>query len=264
MKPPSKMNILFIGDIVSKPGRKAISDHLPLLKEKYAIDFVIANGENAAHGKGISPHIYEQLIELGIDAITMGNHFMSKALPAHFYESATQMVRPFNIHPSAAGSGSRVFVCKGHAIRVTNLLGLAYMDELSPTSPFDALDGLLKTKQEMIHIIDFHGEATGEKNAFCWNYDGQVSAIIGTHTHVQTADERVFPKGTAFISDVGMTGAYNGVIGAKIDVMIQRARHNAGGKYDVAEGEGQLNAVVIRVDTSSGQALEIERIYIKP
>lgn len=258
------MNILFIGDIVSKPGRKAISDHLPLLKEKYAIDFVIANGENAAHGKGISPRIYEQLIELGIDVITMGNHFMSKSLPSHFYESATQMVRPLNIHPSAAGYGSRVFVCKDQAIRVTNLLGLAYMNELNPTSPFEALDSLLQTSQEAIHIIDFHGEATGEKNAFCWNYDGRVSAIIGTHTHVQTADERIFPKGTAFISDVGMTGAYDSVIGAKIEAMIQRARSNMGGKYDVADGEGQLNAVVICVDTGSGRATEIRRIYIKP
>ena len=258
------MNILFIGDIVSKPGRKAILDHLPSLRQTYAIDFVIANGENAAHGKGISPRIYQQLVELGIDAITMGNHFLSKTLPPHFYEAADKMVRPYNIHPSTAGKGSRVFACKGHAIRVTNLLGRAYMDELEPTNPFTALDDLLANQEPMIHIVDFHGEATGEKNAFCWNYDGRVTAIIGTHTHVQTADERVFPKGTAFISDVGMTGPYNGVIGAEIDLMIERAKNNTGGRYDVAQGEGQLNAVVITVDENTKKATNIIRLFIKP
>ena len=258
------MKILFIGDIVSKSGRKAVLDYLPLLKTQHSIDFVIANGENAAHGKGISPRIYQQLIELGIDAITMGNHFMSKELPGSFYESATKMVRPLNIHPAAAGKGSRVFPCGDYQIRVTNLLGRAYMNELEPTSPFDALDQLLLENTEAIHIVDFHGEATGEKNAFCWNYDGKVSAIIGTHTHVQTADERIFPKGTAFISDVGMTGPYDGVIGAKIDLMIDRAKRNLGGKYDVAESEGQLNAVVITLDPTRGKAIQIERIFIKP
>lgn len=258
------MNILFIGDIVSKPGRQVVETHLSRLKLEYAIDFVIANGENSAHGKGISPRIYQNLLDAGIDAITMGNHFMSKELPNGFYESATKMIRPLNIHPSAAGVGSRSFVCKGQTIQVTNLLGRAFMPELEPTNPFDALDALLQNSPAKIHIVDFHGEATGEKNAFCWNYDGRVSAIIGTHTHVQTADERVFPKGTAFITDVGMSGPYDGVIGAKIENMIQRSRTNLGGKYEVAESEGQLNAVVIRIDELTGYAVSIHRIFIKP
>ncbi len=258
------MKILFIGDIVSKPGREALHQHLPHLKEQYAIDFVIANGENSAHGKGISPRIYQELIAEGIDAITMGNHFMSKELPNAFYTNATQLVRPLNIHPSAVGVGSRVFTCKGQTIRVTNLLGRAFMSELAPTNPFDVLDDLLIANHEKIHIIDFHGEATGEKMAFGWNYDGKVSAVIGTHTHVQTADERVLPQGTAFISDVGMSGPYDGVIGAKIENMIVRARTTLPSKYDVAESKGQLNAVVIDIDEQTGKAKTIDRIFLKP
>jgi metallophosphoesterase (TIGR00282 family) len=258
------MNILFVGDIVSKPGREALALYLPKIKAQYAIDFTIVNGENAAHGKGISPRIYQQLVDLGVDAITMGNHFMSKSLPTGFYESATKMIRPLNIHPSAAGCGSRVFDCQGTPIRVTNLLGRAYMNELEPTNPFDALESLLTQANEPIHIVDFHGEATGEKNAFCWYFDGKVSAILGTHTHVQTADERIFPLQTAFISDVGMTGPYNGVIGAKIENMIQRAKTNLGAKYEVADGQGQLNAVVLNIDKKSGKALSITRLFMKP
>lgn len=174
------------------------------------------------------------------------------------------MIRPLNIHPSAAGLGSRVFECHSKKIRVTNLLGRAYMNELEPTNPFDALESLLIAVDEPIHIVDFHGEATGEKNAFCWYFDGMVSAIIGTHTHVQTADERIFPKQTAFISDVGMTGPFNGVIGAKIENMIQRAKTNLGAKYEVADGQGQLNAVVLHIDENNGKALSITRIFIKP
>lgn len=255
------MNILFIGDIVSKVGRQMVEKYLPIIKQKYPIDVVIANGENVAHGKGINQATYNKLTALGIDIITMGNHFAAKVETNTFYKNATKMVRPLNIHPSACGVGSRVFDINGQKLRVTNLLGRVFINELNPSNPFDAFDKLLETSNETFHFVDFHAEATAEKIAFAWNYDGKISCVVGTHTHVQTADERVLPNGTGFLCDVGMTGATDGIIGARKEPMIYRVRTGLPAKYEVAEGNGMLNACYITLD-ESGKTTSIKRIYL--
>lgn len=258
------MKILFIGDIVSEVGRTLLSRLLKSMVHRNNIDFVIANGENAAHGKGINASTYHQIKEAGVDAITMGNHFITKMEPLSFYEGAASLVRPYNISPQAPGIGSRVFDVKGTKVRVTNLLGRVFMPDLQPSNPFDALETIIKNSKEMIHIVDFHAETTGEKYSFGWAFDGYVSAILGTHTHIQTADNRILPSGTAFISDVGMTGPYYSVIGAKKEEVIFRTRTGLPAKFDVAPGEGVFSAVILDIDEITGKARSIERIYLTP
>ena len=258
------MRFLFIGDVVSKVGRQMILDNLKKIKEKYDIDIVIANGENAAHGRGISLNSYNSLIDMGVNVITLGNHFNSCNKSNNFYVNATKLIRPLNIHPSATGFGTRVFDYNNINFRVTNILGRVFINALNPQNPFDVLDELLPKCKEKIHIIDFHGEATGEKMAFAWNFDGKVSAILGTHTHVQTIDNRILPSGTAYISDVGMTGPYDGIIGAKKEEIIFKTRTGLPAKFDVETGRGQLNAVVLDIDNETGKALSIKRVYISP
>jgi len=259
------MKVLFIGDIFSKVGRQMTEKYLKDIQIKHHIDFTIANGENVAHGKGINSSTYEKLVSFGIDAITLGNHFAAKTETNSFYLKAVKMIRPINIHPSASGVGTRVFDVNGIKIRVTNILGRAFITELNPSNPFDAMDELLKTCDEKIHIVDFHAEATAEKLAFAWNFDGKVTAVIGTHTHVQTADNRILPQGTGYISDVGMTGPYNGIIGGRRDSMIYRSRTGLPVKFDVeASLEGVLCGVVLDIDEENAKTRSVERIYISP
>lgn len=258
------MRILFIGDIVSEVGRALLLRHVEALKHHFDIDFVIANGENSAHGKGISANTYEHILNAGVQAVTMGNHFITRMETAQFYAEADCLIRPLNIHPLAPGVGSRVFTVKGHLVRVTNLLGRVFMNDLNPVNPFETLEQLLVTSHEKIHIVDFHAETTGEKYAFGWAFDGKVSAIVGTHTHIQTVDNRIFPNGTAFISDVGMTGPYDGIIGSKKEEVIYRNRTGLPAKFEVAVGEGVLSAVVIDIDEMTGHSRSIERIYLPP
>jgi len=258
------MNVLFLGDVVSETGRNMIATHLEALRSRYAIDFVIANGENVAHGKGITTATYEKLVRLGIDAITLGNHYITRQETDRFYTNADRLVRPYNLHPSAAGVGTRVFDVQGVKLRVTNILGRVFIRDLAPANPFDAMEEILLHAPEPLHIVDFHAEATGEKMAFGWNFDGKVSAIIGTHTHVQTTDSRILPQGTAYLSDVGMTGPYNGVIGAKKEEVIYRTRTGLPARFDVADGPGQLSGVVLTFDNATGKATAIRRLQITP
>lgn len=256
------MRLLFIGDIVGKSGRNMVFKYLPELIKKYQIDFVIANGENVTHGKGLIEHHYHQLVNNGIDCITLGNHYESKNEILEYLEGADHLVRPYNIKKDYPGVGTAVFELDDIRIRVTNLLGQAFMLE-DVDNPFEALDSIVNESHDEIHIVDFHAEATGEKQSLAWAFDGKITALIGTHTHVQTHDERILPQGTAFMCDVGMCGPYNGVLGAKREVMIKRAWKNEILRYDVENEKGSvLSAVVITIDEDSKKATAIKSVLL--
>lgn len=258
------MKVLFIGDVFSEIGRVMIMRTLSEIKRIHEIDFVICNGENAAHGKGITSAIYNKLLEFGVNAITMGNHVFSKLESSAFFNDSECLIIPNNLNKQMPGKGSRLFQVKGHTIRVTNLMGIAFINDIHAYNPFESLDELLTKTKEVIHIVDFHAEATAEKMAFAYDFDGKVSAVLGTHTHVQTVDERILPNGTAYISDVGMTGPHDGIIGAKKEEMIYRSRTGLPSRFEVAKGDGQLSAVVLDIDEESGKSRSIKRIYITP
>lgn len=256
------MKILFIGDIVGKVGRRMIREKLPYFIKKYDIDFVIANGENATHGKGLIRHHYEELIDSGVDVITLGNHFDSKSEIRKYIDSADRLVRPINLLKPYPGDGTALFDIDGITIRVTNVLGAAFMKE-EINAPYLATLELLEMGEESnIHIIDFHAEATGEKYSYAYALDGKVSAVIGTHTHVQTNDAKILPNGTAYISDVGMTGFNDGVLGFDKDSVIKSNIYGEKSKFTPPDdGRGLLSAVVIDVDEQTGKARDIFNIY---
>ncbi len=256
------MRLLFIGDIVGKSGRNIVIKYLPELIKKYQIDFVIANGENVTHGKGLIEHHYHQLVNNGIDCITLGNHYESKNEILEYLEGADHLIRPYNIKKDYPGVGTAVFELDDIRVRVTNLLGQAFMLE-EVDNPFEALNSIIEDSHDEIHIVDFHAEATGEKQSLAWAFDGKITALIGTHTHVQTHDERILPQGTAFMCDVGMCGPYNGILGAKREVMINRAWKNEVLRYDVESEKGSvLSAVVITIDEESKNATAIKSILL--
>lgn len=257
------MKILIFGDIVGRTGREIVSKHILSLKKKYNIDLTIANGENAAHGKGITRNIYNEFLAMGVDVITLGNHAFSQKEAVEFISNAPRLLRPLNFHHSCPGRGTLIINIRGHEVRVTNLIGQVFMNNTSYTNPFDCLDNLINSTAKTIHIIDFHAEVTSEKMALAWAFDGKVSAIFGTHTHVQTADERLLELGTGYISDVGMCGASNGVIGAKREVIIPKMWTGIQSRYEVAEGNGQLNALVLSIDESTMKTSSLERIFIR-
>ena len=257
------MKILFIGDIVGKIGRRMIHDYLPDLVKKYDIDFVIANGENVTHGKGLIKHHYEELIDDDIDVITLGNHYDNKSEIRRYIDAADRLIRPLNLINDYPGEGSIVYDLDGISVRVTNVLGSAMMPEAVNNPYYSVIDLLSNAEEEAnIHIIDFHAEATGEKYCFAHALDGRVTAVLGTHTHVQTRDYRVLPGGTAFISDVGMTGLYDGALGFDKDSVTRLIAFGEKSRFEIPdEGQGLLSAVVIDVDEISGLAKDIFPIY---
>ena len=258
------MRILFFGDIVGKVGRNAIKVFLPKLVDKYHIDFVIANGENATHGKGLIEKHYDDLIDAGVDCITLGNHYMSKDNILSYIDDATCLIRPLNLTKEFGGAGSLLFNVNGINIRVTNILGTAFMkEELS--NPYYSLKELLEkiSGEDSIHIVDFHAEATGEKMSFGYAFDGEVSAVLGTHTHVQTNDAKILENGTAFISDVGMCGAANGVLGFEKHSVINKTLFGNNERFTIDEKDTPMvNAVVLDIDDHSKKAKEIFLIKI--
>ena len=257
------MRILFIGDIVGRIGRRMVKEHLPELVSKYHIDFVIANGENASHGKGLLRHHYFELIESGVDVITLGNHYDSKKDLRGYIDNVDRLIRPINLLHPFPGEGSAVFDVNGVNVRVTNILGSAFMKE-EVNNPYYSLLDYLSSLEEKddIHIVDFHAEATGEKICFAYAFDGKVSAVIGTHTHVQTRDYRILKEGTAFISDVGMTGLYDGALGFDKDTVVSKLMFGNQVKFDIpSEGVGLLSAVVLDIDERTGKCSEIFPIY---
>lgn len=258
-----EIRILFIADIVGKPGLDITTQLLPGLRKKYKIDFCIANGENGAAGKGLTESLVKQYFSIGIDFITTGNHIWEKKQFHSYLATATHVIRPMNYPEGNIGKGYSIIKLNNDiSIGVLNLQGRTFMYSIN--CPFrTARWAINKIKEETnIIIVDFHAEATAEKSALGWYLDGMVSALIGTHTHVQTADERILPNGTAYITDVGMTGAFDSVIGMQKEIAIQRFMQQTPRKYQIAEENLKICGAVISVDVATGKALSIERVMI--
>jgi metallophosphoesterase (TIGR00282 family) len=258
------MKILFIGDVVGEPGRRAIKELVPRLRQERDIEFVIANGENVAGGSGITPALAEDLFSFGVDVITSGDHIWKRKEILDKLNTDKRILRPANYPKDTPGFGSTVVKSEsGTEVGVVNLVGRVFMQALE--CPFrvakDEVDRL-KTRTNII-IVDIHAEATSEKIALGWYLDGLVSAIAGTHTHVQTADEKILPGGTAFISDAGMTGPFDGVIGRKKEQILTRFITQMPTRFEMAEGDIQLHGVIIDVDKKTGKAKSIERVQAK-
>lgn len=256
------MKILFIGDIVGSKGRAAVKQLLPSLRQTYGADVVIANGENAAHGKGITKKIYDELLSYGIDAITLGNHAFSKSDLYDFIAQADRLVRPLNLLPLDYGQSHLQLDVNGTPLVVANLCGSVFMENISE-SPFVVMRRWAKQFAGKIVLVDMHGEATSEKIAFAYRFQDHLAAVIGTHTHVQTADEKIM-NGCAFISDVGMTGPYDSVIGRDVREVLDRFDGIRATRYTVAEGDPQLCGLFIEVDNTTRRAIRVERIQIRP
>lgn len=256
------MKLLFIGDIVGKTGRSAVKSLLPKLTDKYKIDLVIANGENIAGGFGLTEPLVQDLFKYGVHVITTGNHVWDKKEFIDYIPKDGRVLRPLNYPPGVPGYGSIVYPVQGTKVAVVNISGRVFMTHVD--CPFRSIDAELERlrKEAKIIIIDFHAEATSEKIAFGFYVDGRVSALIGTHTHVQTADEKILPKGTAYITDVGMTGPSFSVIGIDVDQIIQRFLTSMPAKFEVAQGDSIFSAVVIEIDTDSGRATGIQRLQL--
>jgi len=258
------MNILCIGDIFGKPGRAIIAAWLPQLIEEYAADFVIVNGENAAGGRGITPKIAEELLQLPVDVFTSGNHIWQHKELAP-YLTAGKFLRPHNAPKDRAGSGVRVVTARnGVAVGVVNLQGRVFMYEGEQHAcPFQTAQAVLNEMrpQAKCVVVDFHAEITAEKQALGRYLDGQVSCLYGTHTHVQTADERILPRGTAFLTDIGMTGPHDSVIGMRVEDALRRfLSHGQDKRWEAAERDPCVHGLCVSVDPSTGRAESIVRI----
>lgn len=257
------LKIFFIGDIVGRPGRQVVRDALPRLVDQLMIDLVVANGENAAAGFGLTPDVVDELFALGIDVLTTGNHVWDKRDGLVCIEQEPALLRPANYPVGTPGRGFGVFQTPaGLAVAIVNLEGRVFMSGLD--CPFRKADSILDElgSRQRIILVDFHAEATSEKGALGAYLDGRVSAVVGTHTHVQTADERILPGGTAFISDVGMSGARDSVIGIRKELSIQRFLTQMPVRYEIAKKDPVLCGVVISIDESSGLAENIERVQV--
>jgi hypothetical protein len=258
------MKILFIGDIVGRPGRDAIRQLLPGLKKEYNLEFVIANAENAAGGSGITAKVAEELFEAGIDVLTSGDHIWKKREIFEIINQEERILRPVNFPAGAPGRGFAAFKTKGNLkVGVINVNGRVFMEALD--CPFRmslaAVEAL--AKETKIIIVDIHAEATSEKVALGWYLDGKVSGVLGTHTHIQTADERILPKGTAYITDVGMTGPHDSVIGRRIEDVLERFVTQVPVRFEVAQENIQLQAALLDIDEDMGKANSIVRIQRK-
>jgi hypothetical protein len=257
------MRILFVGDVVGAPGRRIVRQRLKGLKRGIGADLTIVNGENVAGGAGLTTATAEELFAAGADVITTGNHVFDKREVLGLLEREPRLLRPANYPEGSPGAGVVVVPVAGTSVAVLNLMGRVFMPLLD--DPFRAADRILDEIRGFarVVVVDFHAEATSEKMAFAWSLDGRVSAVLGTHTHVATADARVLPGGTAFITDVGMTGPFDSVIGVKKEQAIERFRTSRSIPYETAEGDVRLAAVRVDVDPASGRALAIERIELK-
>lgn len=258
------MKILFIGDIVGSPGREAIKKLVPQLRQELQIDFVIANAENASGGSGITAKVADELLGSGVDVLTSGDHIWKKPEIFELINREKRILRPLNFPSGAPGSGAMVFIAKnGLKVGVINVNGRVFMEALE--CPFK---NSLKAAEELaketkIIIVDIHAEATSEKVALGWYLDGKVSAILGTHTHIQTADEKILPKGTAYLTDAGMTGPYDSVIGRRVEDVLTRFLSSIPVKFQVAEENIQLHGVLVEIDEKTGKAISILRIQKK-
>lgn len=257
------MKVLFIGDIVGSIGRDAVEKYLPRLKRKYEVDVVIANGENAAAGRGITHNIYRDLLHTGVDVITMGNHTWDNRDVFEFIDDAEYLIRPANFSPEAPGKGMVQITKNGVTLTVINLHGRVFLPPHE--DPFAMAEELVAEAKQTspLVFVDFHAEATSEKIAMGWHLDGKASAVVGTHTHVQTGDARIYPGGTAYITDVGMTGPYDEILGMKKESVLHRFKTNMPTRFEVPKsGRDVLSGFFVEIDDKTGKALRCERIYI--
>lgn len=257
------VTILFIGDIIGKPGRQALSRELDRLVDRHCVDLVIANGENASGGFGLTTETVKELFDIGVDCITSGNHIWDKKEQVPLVLANPRIVRPANYPEGALGRGSMIVTTPGGVkVGVLNLEGRIFMKNLE--CPFRCADREIELLRQETPIIfvDFHAEATSEKSALGWYLDGRVSAVIGTHTHVQTADERILTQGTAYMSDAGMTGSFDSVIGIGKDEAIRKFLTQLPVKFEIPKKDMRLNGVVVSVDETSGKAVSIERVAV--
>jgi len=254
------MKVIFVGDIYGNPGKKAFEATFPRLKNALSPDFCIANLENAAGGRGVSWPVLTELMENGVDFATMGNHVWANQSIFNFVEEEKRIVIPANLYSGVPGQRFGILEKNGKKIGIINILGNVYMTGSS--CPFRAADEMLDeiAKVTKCTLIDFHAEATSEKAAFAWYVDGRASAVIGTHTHVQTADERILTRGTGMITDAGMTGPADGVIGTDKDIIIKRFLYNYPIRMECARGRTQFNGVYLELDEETGKCTKIERL----
>jgi hypothetical protein len=257
------MRILFIGDIVGKPGRQAVEGIFEKLISDYGIEFTIANGENAAGGMGITPPIAIDILDLGVDVLTSGNHIWAKKEIIPFLDEESRILRPANYPAQVPGRGAGIYqLSNGKKVGVLNLEGRVFMKNLDCPFRVGEKEIEILRQQTNIIIVDFHAEATSEKMAMGWFLNGKVSAILGTHTHVQTSDERILNEGTAYITDVGMTGPLASVIGIRKQVALERLLTQIPWKFDVATEEIELQGVVVEIDSKTGKSKDIRRIKV--
>jgi metallophosphoesterase (TIGR00282 family) len=257
------LRILFIGDIFGKPGREIVRRAIPALVETRDLDFVIANVENSAAGFGVTGDIADTILGYGVDAMTTGNHVWDKKEVLDYIPRQTKLLRPANFPAGVPGRGSYLGRTRtGEPIGVINIMGRIFMPPLD--DPFAVVlreIEALRAKARVI-VVDFHAEATSEKVAMAWHLDGRATAVFGTHTHVQTADERILPKGTACMTDVGMTGPHDSIIGVSVDTALGRFLNGMPSRFEAATGIGRLNAVIVTADPASGKATAIERLNL--
>lgn len=256
------MRVLFIGDIMGRPGRNALARALPVVRGEFGdFDFVIANGENSAAGFGLTERVMEELFDMGIDVLTNGNHVWDKKEFIPLISCEPRVLRPANHPEGAPGRGFAVYEKNGKKLAVMCLQGRVFMPPLD--CPFQTARRLLSESKVSSIFVDFHAEATSEKRALaCW-LDGSISALVGTHTHVQTADEEVMPHGTAFISDVGMTGGHAGVIGMTQDSVLPKFLYGTPSKFEVCDRDTRFQAVVVDIDDDTGRAFDIKRVSMR-
>ena len=267
------MKILFVGDVFGSAGRKIVREHLGHVRQSHQVDLSVINGENAAGGFGITPNLAEDLFDLGADVITTGNHVWDKrelieymkSVPADSHERARRVLRPANLQHGLPGYGVYEGVIEdgeniGTPYAVVNLMGRVFMN--GTNDPFNAANAILGGIKAKVILVDFHAEATSEKVAMGWHLDGRVTAVLGTHTHIPTADERVLPGGTAYQTDVGMSGPYDSVIGVEKELVLNRFLTGMPGKFEAATGNPKMCAALISCDSSTGKAYKIQRLML--
>jgi metallophosphoesterase (TIGR00282 family) len=256
------LRCMVIGDIIGKPGRLAVGHALGEMRDELDLDMVIANGENVAAGAGLTPSLAEELLGAGIDVITSGNHIWDKREIYEYLDSGRPVLRPLNYPDEAPGRGWLIHETPdGEHVAVVNVMGRVFMNQLD--SPFEAMDALLDGAAEPlppVRIVDFHCEITSEKNAMGWFLDGRVSGVVGSHTHVPTADARLLPQGTAYISDIGMTGPRDSIIGFSLETVLPRFLTHLPTRFQVASGPVSFNAVVLTIERATGRAAAIEQV----
>lgn len=255
------LTILFLGDIVGEPGRRAVISRLPSLRDEHEIDFVIMNGENAAGGRGITPKITIDLLRSGASVITTGDHIWDQKEIVSFIDTEPRLLRPLNYPEGAPGNGAIVLETAKGKVGVINVQLRTFMQPILE-NPFDAMEAAIAEMraETRVIVVDAHGETTSEKIAMGRFLDGRVSAVLGTHTHVQTADEQIFPGGTAFLCDAGMCGPAQSILGREVDPIVRRFKSNLPAPFPVARGEVRLCGAIVRVDEESGRAVSISRV----